>query len=336
MTSSAPTERASSTRGGLATPGTPGPDALASWTANHPTAPAAPMTRTCCPGWTSPTSRTPWSAANPEMGTTAASSKLRAAGLAAKWSSPAQAYSAKEPSHQPNTSSPGRNRVTRAPTARRARRRPCPERDLGLAQPERRDHQADHVGQAGHDVPVAPMQASRMDLDQHLVVGGHRLVDVPELQHLGPAIAVLDDRLHGALPRTAPPVRSRSAWNSAANEVSLVRRRTLNWPSERWPVSTMRRRYRSNSPRRTTRMTGAPYRSDFRLVWYSLFWSPSAVSTPSTSAEPSGSVIGSSNSVRKMSRGVVPSTSSATAAMKWYLPRRAANAWSTAAITWVS
>ena len=55
-----------------------------------------------------------------------------------------------------------------------------------------------------------------------------------------------------------PPTRSRSDSNSAANETSLVRRRTLNWPSVRWPCSTMRRRYRSNSPGRTTRMTGAP------------------------------------------------------------------------------
>jgi hypothetical protein len=38
------------------------------------------------------------------------------------------------------------------------------------------------------------------------------------------------------------PARSRSAWNSAAKAVSLVRRRTLNWPSARWPLCTMRRR----------------------------------------------------------------------------------------------
>jgi hypothetical protein len=38
------------------------------------------------------------------------------------------------------------------------------------------------------------------------------------------------------------PTRSRSASNSLAKEVSLVRRKTLNWPSARWPVSTIRRR----------------------------------------------------------------------------------------------
>jgi hypothetical protein len=43
--------------------------------------------------------------------------------------------------------------------------------DLGLAQPEGWDNDADQVRQAGHDVPVAPMQASRLDLQQHLVVG---------------------------------------------------------------------------------------------------------------------------------------------------------------------
>jgi hypothetical protein len=91
----------------LPTPVTCAPNALASWTANHPTAPAAPSTKTFCPGWTSPWSRTLCRAANPEMGTTAASSKLSATGLAANWSSPAQAYSAKDPSHQPNTSSSG-------------------------------------------------------------------------------------------------------------------------------------------------------------------------------------------------------------------------------------
>jgi hypothetical protein len=36
------------------------------------------------------------------------------------------------------------------------------------------------------------------------------------------------------------------------------------------------------------------------------------------------------------SRGTVPSTSSATAAMKWYRPRNEARAWSTAAMTWTS
>src|ERR687889_187337 len=46
-----------------ATPVTWAPDALASWTANDPTPPAAPMTMTRCPAWSWPTSRSPWRAA---------------------------------------------------------------------------------------------------------------------------------------------------------------------------------------------------------------------------------------------------------------------------------
>ena len=51
------------------------------------------------------------------MGTAAACSKLRLAGLGASLSARAHAYSAKDPSQMPNTSAPGRNRVTLVPTA---------------------------------------------------------------------------------------------------------------------------------------------------------------------------------------------------------------------------
>jgi hypothetical protein len=59
-----------------------------------PAPPAAPMTSTCCPAWTSPSSRSAWRAANPEMGTAPACSKPRVVGSGAKWSSGAQASSA--------------------------------------------------------------------------------------------------------------------------------------------------------------------------------------------------------------------------------------------------
>ena len=66
-------------------------------------------------------------------------------------------------------------------------------RDLGLAEPERGADEADQVGQAGHDVPVTLMEAGRTGLDQYFVVLGRRLVDVPELQHIGSALPVLGD-----------------------------------------------------------------------------------------------------------------------------------------------
>jgi hypothetical protein len=40
------------------------------------------------------------------------------------------------------------------------------------------------------------METGRMDLHQNLVVLGHRLVDVPELQDIEIAIPVLDDGFH--------------------------------------------------------------------------------------------------------------------------------------------
>ena len=67
---------------------------------------AAPMTITCCPGWTRPQSRTPSSAVTPETGTTAACSKETLAGLAASRFRGAAAYSANEPLCQSRTPTP--------------------------------------------------------------------------------------------------------------------------------------------------------------------------------------------------------------------------------------
>jgi hypothetical protein len=75
----------------------------------------------------------------------------------------------------------------------------APNGDLGFAQPKRWDNDADQVGQAGHEVPDAPVQAGRVHPDQDLVVLGDRLVDVLELENLGRAVGVLDDGLHGGL-----------------------------------------------------------------------------------------------------------------------------------------
>src|SRR5215211_6114064 len=105
MTWSAPIERTISTLLVLHTPVTWAPNALANWTAKLPTPPEAPMTTTCWPGWTPPVSRSAWRAANPEIGTAAACSKLRLAGFCASWPWGTEAYSAKDPSHQPKTGS---------------------------------------------------------------------------------------------------------------------------------------------------------------------------------------------------------------------------------------
>src|SRR5215218_809504 len=117
MTWSAPIDRTISRLLVLHTPVTSAPNALASWTAKLPTPPEAPMTTTVCPGWTPPVSRSAWRAANPEIGTAAACSKVRLPGFSASWPSGTEAYSAKDPSHQPKTASPGRSWATLGPTA---------------------------------------------------------------------------------------------------------------------------------------------------------------------------------------------------------------------------
>src|SRR3954470_16264313 len=100
-------DRTVSIFGVLHTPVTAAANDLAICTANVPTPPDAPTIKTFCPGRTPPLSRRPRRAVQAEVGTAAAWSKVRLAGLGASVSSRAQAYSAKAPSQVPKTSSPG-------------------------------------------------------------------------------------------------------------------------------------------------------------------------------------------------------------------------------------
>src|SRR5215210_9589879 len=101
----------------LHTPVTSAPNALAIWTAKVPTPPDAPTISTFWPAWTRPWSRTAWRAVSPEMGTAAAWSKERFAGLDASLLVWTRAYWANEPLQMPNTASPGPKPVAWAPMA---------------------------------------------------------------------------------------------------------------------------------------------------------------------------------------------------------------------------
>src|SRR6266852_5265993 len=94
MTWSAPIDRAVSTFLVLHTAVTSAPNALAICTANVPTPPDAPSTRTLWPGWIRPLSRRPCSAVLAAIGTAAASSNDRLAGFGPNFSSIAHTYSA--------------------------------------------------------------------------------------------------------------------------------------------------------------------------------------------------------------------------------------------------
>ena len=85
----------------LQTPVTSAPKAFAICTAKVPTPPDAPMISTCWPGWTFALPRIAWSAVDAEMGTAAACSKERFAGLGASMLASARAYSANDPSQEP-------------------------------------------------------------------------------------------------------------------------------------------------------------------------------------------------------------------------------------------
>src|SRR5712691_136702 len=118
MTVPAPISRTRSTFLVLQTAVTSAPNDLAIWTANVPTPPEAPLTRTRCPLWTRPWSRSACSAVLAATGKVAASSNETPAGFRTTPPLAAMAmYSAKEPRPPPNTSSPGSKEVTFLPVA---------------------------------------------------------------------------------------------------------------------------------------------------------------------------------------------------------------------------
>src|SRR6266536_2973065 len=174
MTSSAPIDRTRSTFRVLQTPVTSVPNARAICTANVPTPPEAPLMRTFCPGWIRPSSRRPSRAVLAASGTAAACSNDRFFGFGASSPPWTPTYSAKPPCLSiANTASPGRNSVTSLPTAST-----CP----AMSAPKTAAHQAPDVRLASHVVPVIGVDGGGAHPDQHLVVAGHGLVDVRELQ----------------------------------------------------------------------------------------------------------------------------------------------------------
>ena len=75
-------------------------------------------------------------------------------------------------------------------------------------------------------MPRRLVDARRLDGDEHLVVGDRRPIDLPQREHLGPAIGVLDDRLHrtSKLSQAGPTAGSRCspAMSEASGQTVLV------------------------------------------------------------------------------------------------------------------
>ena len=167
MTWAAPIERTSSTLPVLHTPVTSAPSAAAICTAYVPTPPAAPLTSTRCPGCTSPTSRIPRRAVVAAIGTAAACSNVRPAGLGTTLSASARAT---------RRMRPGRSRhlVTGLQPAHVGADRLDPARrvdpghpDFGLVSPT--PHQPRDERVAAQHVPVVGVERSGVHPDQHVV-----------------------------------------------------------------------------------------------------------------------------------------------------------------------
>src|SRR5215213_8532789 len=153
------------------------------------------MISTRWPERTPPCSRTACSAAKPEIGTTAACSKVTFPGFGKRRSARATAYSAKDPRHVPNTSCPGRNSVTWAPTASMRPATVVPEqRVLRGADPEAR--KAHRVRRPGHQVPYGLVDARCVHMHQHVHLARDWLVNVRESQSVDRAVSIPNDRLH--------------------------------------------------------------------------------------------------------------------------------------------
>jgi len=96
----------------------------------------------------------------------------------------------------PNTSSPTASVVTSAPTTS-IRPGDPPARHGGLERPDPVPRQAHCIGQAGQEMPDAPVRAGCVHAQQHLAVAHRGPADLVEPQHvLGFAVVFLDDRPH--------------------------------------------------------------------------------------------------------------------------------------------
>ena len=79
--------------------------------------------------------------------------------------------------------------------------------DAGLGGAQAEAHDAHQVGLAGHQVPVADVDAGGADADEHVVLAGGGSGDCRVVQDVGGAVPVLDDGLHGARVRLDLVVR---------------------------------------------------------------------------------------------------------------------------------
>ena len=153
-----------------------------------PTPPPAPLMSTRWPAVTSPASRIPRRAVVAAMGTAAACSKVRPAGLGTTRSAAAHAYSANAPRQNPSTSSPVRSPRTFALAAPATPAASTPAtRAFGLVSPTPMGGATS--GSPPQDVPVGRVKRSGVHPDQHVVSPDLWQVSVRQPQDCGPNLS---------------------------------------------------------------------------------------------------------------------------------------------------
>ena len=185
------------------TPVTFAPYALASCTANVPTAPPAPLIKTSCPG--SHPSLVP-NALNPERsgrgdgrglferqaGGFAFEPRLRNGRDLGEGATVAPQVGDEALTEDLITRPESRHVLAdRLDDPRQVRAR---NEVLGRAEPG--PHDPEDIGHAAHDVPHVGVDRGCTDPDEHLIVPGGRLVDLAELQDVSVSVPILNDRLH--------------------------------------------------------------------------------------------------------------------------------------------
>src|SRR6266508_1958213 len=201
MTASAPIDRTRSAFLVLHTPVTWAPSALAIWTANVPTPPDAPLTRTFCPGCTWAASRSACRAPHAAVGTPAACSKVIVGGFGTTLSRGARVLG--EGAGDIEVGAGSEDLVARVKI--RDLRTDLGDR-AGNVRPSdtvprspKFGAEAGDVRDAPHDDAVSQVEASRVHADQHVLLPDDRFVDLLRGENIRRPVPVLDDRLHGAL-----------------------------------------------------------------------------------------------------------------------------------------
>ncbi len=196
MTRSAPIERTSAAFRPLATAVTCAPNRFASWTANVPTPPDAPMTSTLSPARISPASRRAWSAVVAASGTAAACSKVSVPGHRGEQGLGRDGVLGKSAELDEPEDAVADGEAGGALAGRDDLAGDVAAEDRVLRTPQAGGADPGDVREATHEMPVPGVGGRHPDADQDLARSRVRDRHVAEPEHVGRAERVLGNGVH--------------------------------------------------------------------------------------------------------------------------------------------